>query len=203
MAAAAACAVLGVNAFDQPDVQDSKDRTNAMIADFYKNREFEDERPVWSGEQISVYAKDAPQSQDLPAILDRFLAGGSPGDYIALNAFLPRSEACTGQLDALRQALQRKTGLPVTLGFGPRFLHSTGQLHKGGKNNGLFIQITADPVTDLDMPGEAGMTFGTLQRAQALGDLKALQSRGRRVVRVHLAHPDAVERLVAAVQSLD
>ena len=88
-------------------------------------------------------------------------------------------------LQKIRKAIQEKTGLATTLGFGPRFLHSTGQLHKGGANNGIFIQITADGVTDIDIPTQ-GMSFGTLERAQVLGDYAALLANGRRVLRIHL-----------------
>jgi transaldolase/glucose-6-phosphate isomerase len=89
------------------------------------------------------------------------------------------------QLGKLRYWIQQLTGLPTTLGFGPRFLHSTGQLHKGGANNGVFIQITADPQVDVEIPG-MNLTFGQLERAQALGDYESLVARGRRVIRIHL-----------------
>jgi transaldolase/glucose-6-phosphate isomerase len=88
----------------------------------------------------------------------------------------------------------KRTHLATTIGFGPRFLHSTGQLHKGGPNNGLFIQITADPVEDVIIP-EEGITFATLERAQALGDLESLIARGRRVVRVHLSNPQLLMKV--------
>jgi hypothetical protein len=91
----------------------------------------------------------------------------------------------------LRLGIRRYTGLATTVGFGPRFLHSTGQLHKGGADNGLFIQITMDPPEDIEIPGQ-GLTFGTVIRAQSLGDLEALQARGRRVLRVHLANEEAL-----------
>jgi transaldolase/glucose-6-phosphate isomerase len=98
-------------------------------------------------------------------------------------------------LQTLRKALLTKTGCATTLGFGPRFLHSTGQLHKGGPASGLFIQITADPETDLDIP-TGGMTFGTLERAQSLGDYEALAARGRRILRIHLPEPGALKQLI-------
>jgi hypothetical protein len=88
----------------------------------------------------------------------------------------------------------------VTVGFGPRFLHSTGQLHKGGPNTGLFLEITSDPVADTDIPGQ-GMTFGVMERAQALGDFQALQAHDRRVIRVHLPDPAALVQVVEAVEA--
>ena len=101
-------------------------------------------------------------------------------------------------LQNLRSVLRDKTKLAVTLGFGPRFLHSTGQLHKGGANNGLFLQITADPLKDFEIPTQ-GMSFGTLELAQALGDYEALKACKRRVLRVHLTRPDAVVELAKLI----
>jgi transaldolase/glucose-6-phosphate isomerase len=124
----------------------------------------------------------------LADILTAFLAQARSGDYVALNAYLPRNRQIGSVLRRLRSAIMKRTHLATTIGFGPRFLHSTGQLHKGGPNNGLFIQITADPVEDVIIP-EEGISFATLERAQALGDLESLIARGRRVVRVHLSNP--------------
>ncbi|MCS7010008.1 MAG: hypothetical protein NZL98_01385, partial [Anaerolineales bacterium] len=98
----------------------------------------------------------------------------------------------------LRLRIRAHTGCATTVGFGPRFLHSTGQLHKGGPNTGLFLQITADPVEDVEIPNQ-GMTFGVLERAQALGDYEALAARGRRILRLHLKSRDALHKLLAAL----
>ena len=102
-------------------------------------------------------------------------------------------------LQAMRVAIRAKTGNPVTAGFGPRFQHSTGQFHKGGIPDGLFIQITAEPETDMDVPTE-GLTFGTLIRAQALGDYEALLEAKRKAIRIHLPSAKAVESLVEALK---
>ena len=118
-------------------------------------------------------------------MIEVFLKQAKPKDYIAINAYLPRNEETFASLQAMRAAIQQHTGLATTLGFGPRFLHSTGQLHKGGANTGLFLQITADPQQDIQIPGQ-GISFGTLERAQALGDLEALLARQRRAIRIHL-----------------
>jgi transaldolase/glucose-6-phosphate isomerase len=182
VAAAMACHVLGVNAFDQPDVQDNKDRTTAKI------RLYQAEGRLAEGRFVQW------DVNNVVALLD-FLAQARPGDYVAINAYLPRNTRTIAWLQALRSIVRQRTGCATTVGFGPRFLHSTGQLHKGGADNGLFLQITADPVIDLDIPGQ-GMTFGTLARAQALGDLEALEARGRRALRVHLPSPEALRQLV-------
>jgi len=184
-ATAIACAVLGVNAFDQPDVQDAKDRTKAKIAEYRKEGKLNEGSPAGL--------------QNAKAALAELLAKAKPGDYVAINAYLPRNPAIAESLTALRVAVRAISGCATTVGFGPRFLHSTGQLHKGGADNGLFIQITADPEKDADIPTE-NMTYGVLERAQALGDLEALQARNRRVLRVHLPSPAAVRQLADALK---
>jgi transaldolase/glucose-6-phosphate isomerase len=108
-------------------------------------------------------------------------------------AFIPYSDAVESSIEKLKIALRDKLHVPVTFGYGPRFLHSTGQLHKGGSNKGFFLQFTSDPVYDLDVPGE-GFSFGTLITAQAQGDLKALRNNGRKVISIHLSG-DLKERI--------
>jgi hypothetical protein len=130
----------------------------------------------------------------LEAALKEFLNDAQSGDYIAIMGYLPRSSSMAAALQELQVAIRNRTKRAVTVGFGPRFLHSTGQLHKGGPNNGLFLQITADPVEDIQIP-EKGISFGTLERAQALGDYEALEASGRRVLRVHLPMPDDVRKI--------
>ena len=185
-ATAVACAVLGVNAFDQPDVQDSKDRTKAKIKEYREmGKLFEGKRVAWE--------------EGADEVVKAFLAQARAGDFVALNAYLPRNRSMEALLRRLRVAIMRKTGCATTVGFGPRFLHSTGQLHKGGADNGLFLQITADPAQDVVIPVE-GLTFGVLERAQSLGDLEALQARRRRALRVHLPGSLQLEELVQAVE---
>lgn len=187
-ATAVACSILHENAFDQPDVQDSKDRTKRKIASYREVGHLEEGKPAWNGNDGQVYGQISPEmasASTLGELITQFLKQVKPGDYIAINAYLPRNSTTFGRLQKLRKNIQKLTGVATTLGFGPRFLHSTGQLHKGGADNGVFIQITADPSQDLDIP-EEGITFGVLERAQALGDLEALQARGRRAIRVHL-----------------
>jgi transaldolase/glucose-6-phosphate isomerase len=184
IAIAVACHILGVNAFDQPNVEDAKKRAKARIADYQGKGHLE------KGQFVPL--------QDAGPALSKFLNASKDGDYIAIAAFLPRNGEMLATLQELRAAIRDKTKRAVTLGFGPRFLHSTGQLHKGGANNGLFLQITADPVDDIDIPTQ-DLSFGTLELAQALGDYEALTARERRVLRVHLPKPDDVRELVGLI----
>jgi transaldolase/glucose-6-phosphate isomerase len=179
-----ACHILGVNAFDQPDVQDSKDRTKKKIAEFQKSGKLVEA-------DLGIGIKESKK-------LLAFIRQAKAGDYVALNVYLPRNGETIAALQEMRVAIRARTGCAVTAGFGPRFQHSTGQFHKGGPANGLFIQIIADAEKDMEIPGQ-GMTFGTLIRAQALGDYETLVARGRRVMRVHLS---SVKELPLLVKSL-
>ncbi len=132
-------------------------------------------------------------------IIEKFLAQAKPGDYIAINAYLRRNPAMLSALTELRAYFGSHTGCATTLGFGPRFLHSTGQLHKGGADNGLFLQITADPAVDADIPTE-NMPFSALERAQALGDYEALAARKRRILRIHLSATEGLKTLLDALK---
>ncbi|MFU8826405.1 MAG: bifunctional transaldolase/phosoglucose isomerase [Brevefilum sp.] len=187
-AIAIACSLLAVNAFDQPDVQDSKDRTKQKLAVFKDQGALEEPEVVWSQAGVKVYGRSFDglnACASVTEVIAAFTELAGDGDYIAINAYLPRNQAMQSQLDGLRERISARTKRPTTLGFGPRFLHSTGQLHKGGDNNGLFLQITQDDAHDLQIPGEP-LTFGVLARAQALGDLEALIARDRRAIRIHL-----------------
>ena len=181
MAIAVACSVLDVNAFDQPDVQDSKNRTKAKIADYQK-----------TGDLADV---DLVDVKDAKSALEKFLSGAKDGDFVSINAYLPRNGEMIDVIQKLRVAIRAKTKCAVTAGFGPRFQHSTGQFHKGGPNKGWFIQVVYDAQDDMDIPTE-GLTFGTLLRAQALGDYEALRVAGRRVLRVKLPDAKAINSLV-------
>ena len=194
-ATAIACAVLGVNAFDQPDVQDAKTRTNNKIAEYNSAGRLPEGNSVAYPNGIRVFRDGEGRLASPAEEIWAFLASAKDGDYIAINAYLPRNDQAGAKLARLRGKILAKKGVATTLGFGPRFQHSTGQLHKGGANNGLFLQITCDPAQDMDIP-EKGLTFGTLERAQALGDKEALDSRKKRVLRVHLGSLDALDGLV-------
>jgi transaldolase/glucose-6-phosphate isomerase len=132
-------------------------------------------------------------------VLNSFLKKSKAGGYAAINAYLPRNGEMIEALQKMRVAIRAKTGNAVTAGFGPRFQHSTGQFHKGGIKNGLFLVITAKPAKDFDIPTE-GLTFGTLILAQALGDTEALIEAKKKVIRVHLPSVSAVAELIKALE---
>ena len=202
IAIAIACALIGVNAFDQPNVQLSKTITQQMIADIKKHSGLIEQEPIFRFDDIDIYGeKDRLENtHKIADLLKKFLSQSKPGDFVAINAFVTRNASCFSGLQELRESIANKTNLASTLGFGPRFLHSTGQLHKGGKNNGYYLIITADREVDIKIPGE-GMSFGTLQKAQAIGDMRALQQQNRRVLRLHLKkgkfNPAFLAKLVA------
>lgn len=181
IAISTACSILGINAFDQPDVQDSKLRTIAKIKDFQT-----------TGKLADV---DLIEARDAKRALDEFLADPQSGGFVTINAYLPRNSEMIEAIQGLRVAVRAKTKLPVTAGFGPRFQHSTGQFHKGGPNKGRFIQFVYDAENDMDIPGQ-GLSFGTLIRAQALGDYEALKAAGRKVLRIRLSKPGDVNGIM-------
>lgn len=185
MAAAIAGFFLGLHPFDQPDVEAAKEQARRMVAAYQQCGALPTPAPDLV-DGLALYG--SVQGTTLPEALTHFLAGG---EYIALQAHLPPTPATTAALQDVRHQLLVRTGLATTLGFGPRYLHSTGQLHKGDAGRGLFIQLTADSVADAPIPDEAGaaassITFGVLAEAQALGDRQALLDRGRAVLRIHL-----------------
>jgi hypothetical protein len=168
---ATACAGwrLGINPFDQPNVQEAKDATKELLAEFTKNGRLPDNTTETSFD-------DAVRSQ---------LATVKPGDYIAFLNYIEETPEFDQRLQRIRTQLRDTTHCATTVGYGPRFLHSTGQLHKGGPDTGVFFQLGAKDHTDFPVPGEA-YTFSILKEAQALGDFRALKARGRRVVRIDL-----------------
>ena len=193
VATAAAGAIMGINPFDQPNVQESKDNTNRLLKAVVEQGQLPQEEPVLAESSLSFYA-DRPAATGAEVIA-HLLAQGKAGDYLALMAYLPEDETTQPALERLRLSLRDGTRLATTLGFGPRFLHSTGQFHKGGSNTGLFLQFTADDAEDAPLPGRP-YGFSLFKQAQALGDLEALRKHGRRVVRVHL-HGDIQQGLAA------
>ncbi|HET6595058.1 MAG TPA: bifunctional transaldolase/phosoglucose isomerase [Anaerolineales bacterium] len=199
IATAIACSILGVNAFDQPNVEASKKLTKAKIADYQKNGQLDEGTPVQAGDGYEVFSSTEVNGSTLAEVLKNFLAQAKPNGYVAITAYLPRNEEMVQKLQAMRIAIRAKTGNAVTAGFGPRFQHSTGQFHKGGPDNALFLVITADPSKDLGVPTE-GLSFGTLIRAQALGDYEALIEAGRKALRVHLSGAQEMQMLVEALQ---
>ncbi|MFA4916096.1 MAG: hypothetical protein WC560_05425 [Syntrophales bacterium] len=181
--------LLGINPFDQPDVEASKVLTRKMIAGYREKGKLPVNEPALTGKGIDVYGNIRAESP--AAALAAFIRLGGPNAYIAIQAYVQ----CTSETDAalflLRQRLRDQYRLAATVGYGPRFLHSTGQLHKGDGGRGLFIQLTADDLRDAPIPdemdnNESSMTFSLLKAAQALGDQQALINAGRHVIRFHL-----------------
>jgi glucose-6-phosphate isomerase len=180
---------LKINPFDQPNVAQSKKKAQEFIQSYREKKRLPLEIPRLSQNNISLFS-DFPASS-LGEAIQTFLGEAREGDYIAVQAFLQPTSETEKHLKELRKALERKAKLPVTTGYGPRYLHSTGQLHKGGRGNGLFIQLTADDLEDAPIPDEAGAAFSSLsfeilKKAQEKGDWEALKEAGRRVVRFHL-----------------
>ncbi|MEJ2040295.1 MAG: bifunctional transaldolase/phosoglucose isomerase, partial [Desulfosarcinaceae bacterium] len=185
IATAAAGAVLGINPFDQPNVQESKDNTNRLLAVVQENGRLPEDKPLLADGGFQLYLPSGMVEPTLPRALAHFFEQVRPGDYIALLAYLTETAAVDTLLGRLRLRLQQQFKTATTLGYGPRYLHSTGQYHKGGPGNGLFVQLTCDDTRDLEVPGRP-YTFGAFRQAQARGDLEALVAHERRVLRLHL-----------------
>jgi transaldolase / glucose-6-phosphate isomerase len=183
IATATAGAILGINAFDQPNVQESKDNTNRLLTMVRNQGKLPEEKPTLTKDPLKLYFDE--KNATVTDTLKQFLDQARPGDYLALMAYISENPATDKSLQDIRVVLQSHLHIPTTLGYGPRFLHSTGQFHKGGPNIGLFLQLTADDSEDVVIP-ETPYTFGAFKQAQALGDLEALQKHGRRVGRIHL-----------------
>jgi transaldolase/glucose-6-phosphate isomerase len=190
MATAVAGHLIGINPFDQPNVEAAKVLARKMVAQYAETGQL----PAGSSSPLA------------PEALTDFLAQAQPGAYVALQAYLQPEAQTEAALQEVRTRIRDQFRLATTIGYGPRFLHSTGQLHKGDAGRGLFIQLTADDEKDVSIPDEAGspassITFGVLKAAQALGDQEALVSTGRRVIRFHLGH-DVVGGLTQLVEAL-
>jgi hypothetical protein len=182
-ATAVACWLLGVHPFNQPDVEAAKKFAREVLSE-YKTKGRSDEGEIAVSDDLADIYGDTAKTDTAGAVKD-FAGKAMPGGYIALQAYLPRSAEIEKSIACMREALWRWSGVPVTLGFGPRFLHSTGQLHKGGPEGGLFLQLCAKDEEDIAIPGE-GATFGALKTAQYLGDFQALKKSGKKVLRLKL-----------------
>jgi len=201
LATAAAGVALGVNPFDEPDVARAEENTIALLAAWKKSKKLP-EWPVDVEENgLVLMTNTGKKSASFSQGLQAFLGQAEAGDYVAIQAYLAPTADTWSRLQELRTLLRDRLKLATTVAFGPRYLHSTGQLHKGGRANGIFIQLTGEDREDIAIPG-AGYGFSTLKAAQALGDLQALRDAGRRIVRVHLTGKQlqALEQLVQMVQ---
>jgi transaldolase / glucose-6-phosphate isomerase len=205
-ATATAGALLDINPFDQPNVQEAKDKTNALLAQYVQTHQLPQPPAILRTQHVTLVAGELQAQHlynavSLQAALEAFALEAGAGDYMALLAYLQRSAATDATLQQIRLRLRDGRRVATTLGYGPRFQHSTGQLHKGGPNTGVFIQFVADDPVDVPIPGEP-YTFSVLKQAQALGDLQSLEAHQRRVIRIALGADIAVG-LAEVRQALD
>jgi transaldolase/glucose-6-phosphate isomerase len=195
IATAVAGAIIGINPFDQPDVEASKVATRELTDAYEKSGSLGAETPVFNQNGVALYTdernaralRQAGANSTLESWLGAHLGRIHDGDYFALLAYVDRSEAHIRSLQQLRTAIRDKKHIATCLQFGPRFLHSTGQAYKGGPNSGVFLQVTAESAPDLEIPGRKA-SFGVIEAAQARGDLRVLAERGRRVLRAHVTN---------------
>jgi hypothetical protein len=186
---ATACAGwrIGINPFDQPNVQEAKDATKELLSSFERRGRLEPRTELATDDLITIYGVEESEERPVNDVLRAHLATIKPGDYIAFLNYIEETPEIDRQFQALRTELRDATKCAVTIGYGPRFLHSTGQLHKGGPDTGVFFQIIANDEVDLAVPGEP-YTFSILKQAQAQGDFRALAKRGRRVIGIDLGN---------------
>jgi transaldolase / glucose-6-phosphate isomerase len=206
VATAVAGTYIGINPFDQPDVEASKSATRALTAEYETAGSLPAETPFFSGDGLTLYADarntaalmaSAGSQPTLDAVLRAHIGRIGRGDYVALLAYIEMSGANEAPLQRIRHAVRDARGTATCVGFGPRFLHSTGQAYKGGPNTGVFLQVTCDDAQDVAVPGQK-YTFGVVKAAQARGDFQVLVDRKRRALRVHLG-PD----VLAGLEALD
>jgi transaldolase/glucose-6-phosphate isomerase len=192
--------ILNINPFDQPNVQESKDSTNRILGEFQKTQRLPEENAVIIEKPLYFYGDG--KHKNGKHMLRAFLSQVRPGDYIALQAYFTETPAIERDLQTIRNYLRDMLHVATTSGYGPRFLHSTGQYHKGGPNTGLFIQLTADDIEDIPVP-DSNYTFSILKQAQAMGDLQALRNHNRRVLRIHLGTGNILDGLLVLRQTIE
>jgi transaldolase / glucose-6-phosphate isomerase len=210
IATAVAGSIIGINAFNQPDVEASKVATRNLTAEYEKTGSLPAEKPILEDSGIKLFtdeknaaalAQAAGSDKSLAGYLKAHLGRIKAGDYFAVLGYIQMNEEHALALQSIRHAVRDKKHVASVLGFGPRFLHSTGQAYKGGPNSGVFLQITCDDSVELPVP-EQKYTFGVVKAAQARGDFQVLAERGRRALRVHLGSnlKAGMATLQAAVQ---
>jgi glucose-6-phosphate isomerase len=200
-ATAVASHLLRIDAFDQPNVQESKDNTKRLLGEFVAHGKLPEQKPLVSEGALHLYSDNSALGGSLDSAMAAHLKSVHAGDYFAITQYFVETAEAELLVQQLRLAVRAKTHAAVTTGYGPRFLHSTGQLHKGGANNGVFLQLTAQDAKDVAIPREP-FGFSILKQAQALGDFESLVKHGRRAVRVDLG-ADVVaglKRLIKAVE---
>jgi transaldolase/glucose-6-phosphate isomerase len=190
IATAVAGSIIGINAFNQPDVEASKVETRKLTSEYEATGHLPPESPFFEASGVKLFADEKNAAAlgggtKLVDALKKHLARAGAGDYFAVLGYIPMNAENEKTLQEFRHVVRDKKKLATCLGFGPRFLHSTGQAYKGGPNSGVFLQITCDEASDLAVPGQK-YTFGIVKAAQARGDFNVLAERGRRALRVHL-----------------
>jgi len=206
IATAVAGSIIGINAFNQPDVEASKIETRKLTSEYETAGKLPPETPFYEGEGVKLYAdpkntEALKNGKSFGEILKTHLARAGAGDYFALLGYITMNAENESALQATRHLVRDTKRIATVLGFGPRFLHSTGQAYKGGPNSGVFLQITCDDASDLAVPGQQ-YTFGVVKAAQARGDFSVLAERGRRALRIHIGKDvkAGLDKLHAAVQ---
>ncbi len=193
IATGVAGSIIGINPFDQPDVEASKVATRKLTAQYEEGGSLPSEEPLFESDGVKLFADEQNASALNQSVTDRSVAGFlksqidrlQAGDYFALLAYLEMNDAHEQSLQAIRPMVRDAKKVATCLGFGPRFLHSTGQAYKGGPNSGVLLQVTCDDAVDFPVPDQK-YTFGIVKAAQARGDFEVLAERGRRALRVHL-----------------
>jgi hypothetical protein len=205
IATAVAGYFLGINPFDQPNVQESKDNTKRLLSEYQQRGSLTEQSEIAHDGDLRVLTDDNNKSKlkgrSLDEVIDSHLERVRDSDYLAITQYFEEKPEYDSLLQELRTVVRDNFRVATTTGYGPRFLHSTGQLHKGGSDSGVFIQLTAADQNDVEIPGE-NFTFGVLAKAQALGDFASLSSRQRRAIRVDLGKDikSGLEQLLAAVR---
>jgi len=205
IATAVAGSIIGINAFNQPDVEASKVATRKLTSEYEQKGALPAETPIIADGNIRLFADprnaatlaETSREKSVAGYLRAHLARVNPGDYVALLGYIEMNRDHERMLSVIRHLIRDNKRVATCLGFGPRFLHSTGQAYKGGPNSGVFLQVTCDDAGDLAVPGQK-YTFGIVKQAQARGDFEVLAARGRRALRIHLG-----KDLAAGLSTLD
>jgi transaldolase / glucose-6-phosphate isomerase len=203
-ATAVAGSILAINPFNQPDVEASKIATRKLTSEFEATGSLPAETPLLTEDGVQVFSAGHPRTPVRRTLVDTvrtLISTIGSGDYFALLGYIEMNEAHESALTAMRTRVRDRKRVATCVGFGPRFLHSTGQAYKGGGNNGVFLQITADPAKDLPVPGQK-YSFGIVEAAQARGDFAVLAERGRRALRIHITGnvEDGLGKLASALE---
>ncbi len=206
-ATAIAGALLSIDAFDQPNVQESKDNTKRLLGEYVQNGSLAQQKLIIAEESMRIFGDEATRDllrrrgSSMQEVVTAHLSRIKPGDYCAVTQYIEELNNYEGLLQQVRIVVRDEKKVATTSGYGPRFLHSTGQLHKGGPDTGVFLQLTSEDINDIEIPGEK-FTFGVLKQAQALGDFESLAARGRRAIRVDLGRDveKGLRRLLALIK---